>query len=243
MPVTKARSVEWRGRLQVSKTVGVLGGMGPDATVDFMSRVIRATPADKDQDHLRILVDSNPHVPNRQEALLRGGEDPGPVLAAMAKGLETAGADFLVMPCNTAHAYKEAIEACVQIPLVSIIEVTVEACGEAETVGVLATDGCIASGVFQQALTERGKRAVMPDDAQVQALMQLITRIKAGDAGPEVSDRMRALAESLVARGANVVIAGCTEIPLVLADDMCEVPLVSSTDALARAAVARARGI
>ena len=227
----------------MSKTVGVLGGMGPDATVDFMSRVVRATPADKDQDHLRILVDNNPQVPNRQEALLRGGEDPGPALASMAKGLEAAGADFLVMPCNTAHAFKEAIEASVRIPLVSIIDVTVEACGDVETVGVLATDGCISSGVFQQALSERGKRAVMLDDAQMQALMQLITRIKAGDAGREVAGGMRALAEALVARGANAVIAGCTEIPLVLADDMCEVPLVSSTDALARAAVARARGI
>lgn len=226
----------------MSKTVGVLGGMGPDATVDFMSRVVRATPADKDQDHLRILVDNNPQVPNRQEALLRGGEDPGPALASMAKGLEAAGADFLVMPCNTAHAFKEAIEASVRIPLVSIIDVTVEACGDVETVGVLATDGCISSGVFQQALSERGKRAVMLDDAQMQALMQLITRIKAGDAGREVAGGMRALAEALVARGANAVIAGCTEIPLVLGDDMCEVPLVSSTDALARATVAKARG-
>ena len=226
----------------MSKTVGVLGGMGSDATVDFMSRVVRATPADKDQDHLRILVDNNPQVPNRQEALLRGGEDPGPALASMAKGLEAAGADFLVMPCNTAHAFKEAIEASVRIPLVSIIDVTVEACGDVETVGVLATDGCISSGVFQQALSERGKRAVMLDDAQMQALMQLITRIKAGDAGREVAGGMRALAEALVARGANAVIAGCTEIPLVLGDDMCEVPLVSSTDALAQATVAKARG-
>jgi aspartate racemase len=225
----------------VSKTVGVLGGMGPDATVDFMSRVIRATPADKDQDHLRILVDSNPHVPNRQEALLRGGEDPGPALASMAKGLEAAGADFLVMPCNTAHAFKEAIETSVRIPLVSIIDATVEACGDAEAVGVLATDGCIASGVFQQALAERGKRFVLLDDAQTKALMHLITQIKAGDAGLAVADGMRVLAEALVARGADAIIAGCTEIPLVLGDDMCEVPLVSSTDALARAAVAIAR--
>lgn len=225
----------------MSKTVGVLGGMGPDATVDFMSRVIRATPADKDQDHLRILVDSNPHVPNRQEALLRGGEDPGPALASMAKGLEAAGADFLVMPCNTAHAFKEAIETSVRIPLVSIIDATVEACGDAEAVGVLATDGCIASGVFQQALAERGKRFVLLDDAQTKALMHLITQIKAGDAGLAVADGMRVLAEALVARGADAIIAGCTEIPLVLGDDMCEVPLVSSTDALARAAVAIAR--
>lgn len=226
----------------MNKTVGVLGGMGPEATVDFMSRVIRATPADKDQDHLRMLVDNNPRVPNRQAALLRAGEDPGPVLASMARGLRDAGADFLVMPCNTAHAFRDAIATAVDIPLVSIIDVTVEACGDAKTVGVLATDGCIASGVFQEALAERGKQAVLPDKTETEALMRLITRIKAGDTGADIAEGMRSLARALVARGAGAIIAGCTEIPLVLTPDMVDVPLVSSTDALARATVAAARG-
>ena len=225
-----------------SRTVGVLGGMGPDATADFMSCVIRATPADKDQDHVRMLIDSNPHVPNRQEALLRDGEDPGPALASMARGLAAAGADFLVMPCNTAHAFADAITAAVDIPLVSIIDVTVDACGDAAAIGVLATDGCLSSGVFQAALTERGRRAVLPDEAETAALMGLITRIKAGDTGSGVADGMRELAAALIARGAEVIIAGCTEIPLVLDADRVDVPLVSSTDALARATVAMALG-
>ena len=223
------------------KTVGVLGGMGPDATVDFMSKVIAATPADKDQDHLRMLVDSNPHVPNRQEALLRGGEDPGPALAAMAKGLETAGADFLVMPCNTAHAFKDAIIEAVDIPLVSIIDVSVDACAGAAAVGVLATDGCIASEVFQGAFASRGQAAILPDENELRELMRLITRIKAGDQGPDVSAGMRMLADALVARGAQTIIAGCTEIPLVLKPEVLDVPLVSSTDVLAAATVATAR--
>jgi aspartate racemase len=222
----------------MNKIVGVLGGMGPDATADFMSRVIRATPADKDQDHLRMLVDNNPHVPNRQEALLRGGEDPGPTLAAMARGLETAGADFLVMPCNTAHAFVHAITEAVDIPLVSIIDATVDACGDAGMIGVLATDGCIASGVFQEALADRGRVAVLPDKVEMDALMSLIRRIKAGDTDPDVVAGMRAIAEALAVRGAEVIVAGCTEIPLVLDQGMLDVPLVSSTDALARATVA-----
>lgn len=222
----------------MNKIVGVLGGMGPDATADFMSRVIRATPAQKDQDHLRMLVDNNPHVPNRQEALLRGGEDPGPTLAAMARGLEAAGADFLVMPCNTAHAFVHAITEAVDIPLVSIIDATVDACGDAGMIGVLATDGCIASGVFQEALADRGRVAVLPDDVEMDALMSLIRRIKAGDTDPDVVAGMRAIAEALAVRGAEVIVAGCTEIPLVLDQGMLDVPLVSSTDALARATVA-----
>ena len=222
----------------MSRIVGVLGGMGPDATVDFLSKVIAATPAERDQDHLRILVDNNPHVPNRQEAVLRGGEDPGPALAAMAKGLAAGGADFLVMPCNTAHAYSQAITSAVDIPLVSIIDVTVDACAGAAAVGVLATDGCLASNVFQEALAARGLRAVLPDDAEIAELMRLITRIKAGDQGPDVAAGMRKLAEALVARGADAIIAGCTEIPLVLQADALDVALVSSTDALADATVA-----
>ena len=241
MPEETTPFTQGPGSQPVSKTVGVLGGMGPDATADLMSRVIRATPAEKDQDHLRMLVDNNPHVPNRQEALLRGGEDPGPALASMARGLAAAGADFLVMPCNTAHAFADAITAAVDIPLVSIIDVTVEACGDATAIGVLATDGCITSGEFQAALAGRGKQAVLPDEAETRTLMSLITRIKAGDTGAEVADGMRDLAGALVARGAELIIAGCTEIPLVLDADRVDVPLVSSTDALARATVAMAR--
>ena len=225
----------------MTKTVGVLGGMGPDATVDFLSKVVRATPAEKDQDHLRILVDNNPQVPNRQDALLRGGEDPGPVLAAMARGLETSGADFLVMPCNTAHAFKDAIVAAVDIPLLSIIDVSVEACSGAAAIGLLATDGCLASGVFQDALARREIRTILPDAPETSALMDLITRIKAGKPGADVASGMLALAEALVARGADAIIAGCTEIPLVLTPEKLDVPFVSSTDALAAATVAMAR--
>ena len=221
-----------------TRTVGVLGGMGPDATVDFLSKLIAATPAEKDQDHLRILVDNNPQVPNRQEALLSGGEDPGPALAAMARGLAAGGADFLVMPCNTAHAFREAITAAVDIPLVSIIDVTVDACAGSEAVGVLATDGCLASNVFQEALAARGSAAVLPNDVEVAELMRLITRIKAGDRGDDVRAGMCMLAEALVARGADAIIAGCTEIPLVLKAEALDVPLVSSTDVLADATVA-----
>lgn len=224
------------------RIAGVLGGLGPAATIDFMRRVLALGDAIAEQQHVRLLVDQNPGVPNRQQAILADGVSPGPALAAMAAGLERAGADFLVMPCNTAHAFSDAIEAAVSIPLVSIIDVTVEACGRAAKVGVLATDGCLASGVFQLVLAERGKDAILPDAVETEALMRLVTRIKAGDTGADIADGMRNLAQALVARGAGVIIAGCTEIPLVLDAGMLGVPLVSSTEALARATVAFAGG-
>ena len=228
------------------KTVGVLGGMGPDATVDFMSKVIAATPAEKDQDHLHLIVDHNPGVPNRQAAILRGGEDPGPALAAMASRLEAAGADFLVIPCNTAYVFEDSIRAAVAIPLVSIIDVTIGEVGRrapgATSIGVLATDGCLRAGVYQEALEARGLSPVLPDTTEVDALMSLINGIKGGLADNETALGMCEIAEGLCARGARALIAGCTAIPLVLDESMVPVPLVASTDALAERTVALARG-
>ena len=225
------------------KTAGVLGGMGPDATVDFMAKVIAATPAETDQDHVRLLVDQNPGVPSRQAALLGDGEDPGPVLAAMAVGLEQAGADFLVMPCNTAHAFVSAIRAAVAIPLVSIIDVTVEACRDYETVGLVSTAGCLEANQYQDRLAAAGKTVIQPDADEVAEVSRLVFEIKHGNRGDEVVERMRRAAAALVDRGAEVIVAACTEIPLVLTPDMLPVPLVSSTDVLAEVTAARCTGM
>ena len=223
-------------------TVGVLGGMGPDATVDFMSKVIAATPAKSDQGHVRMLVDHNPHVPDRTRAILGKGGEPGPVLAAMAQQLEQAGARLLVMPCNTAHAFQADIEAAISIPFVSIIDETVSACAGNNAVGLLATKGCLVSGIYQAALEAAGIETIVPDDDQVTVLANLIARIKTGDCSPGVGAGMQRLAEALAESGAQSTIAGCTEIPLVLEQSMLEVPLISSTDILAEATVAYALG-
>lgn len=225
------------------RVAGVLGGMGPEATVDFMAKVLALTPAARDQDHIRMLVDHNPQVPNRQRAILADGDDPGPDLAAMAARLETAGADFLVIPCNTAYVFADSITSAVTIPLISIIEVTIDALPDGcSRAGLLATDGCVRAGVYQDGLEARGIDVVLPDDAQMIALMDLIGRIKAGDTGADVGSAMQALAEALVLRGAEALIAGCTEIPLVLSESMVDVPLIASTDALAERTVRYARG-
>ena len=228
------------------KTVGVLGGMGPEATVDFMAKVIALTDARCDQDHVRMLVDHNPHVPNRQDAILHGGEDPGPVLADMAADLEASGADFLVIPCNTAYVFEDAILAATRIPLISIIGVSIAAAQErapgANRIGLLATDGCLKAGVFQAGLDAAGLTAELPTEDELREFMALIKTIKAGRQTDETALRMADLAEALVARGAGAVIAGCTEIPLVLDQDAVSVPLVSSTDALAEITVKLATG-
>jgi aspartate racemase len=225
-------------------TVGVLGGMGPEATVDFMAKVIAFTPAEKDQDHVHMLVDNNPRVPNRQAAILADGEDPGPELAAMAARLEASGADFLVIPCNTAYVFRDAVTKTISIPLISIIDVTMAAVvgSGAAKVGILATEGCLVAGLYQEALAEASLELIAPTDNELATFTNLIQRIKVGDQGDEVAASMRLLATALVDRGAEAIIVGCTEIPLVLTESMLDVPLISSTDALARETVMLARG-
>ena len=225
-----------------SLLVGVLGGMGPEATVDFMSKVIALTPGDDDQDHVRLLVDQNPQVPNRQEALLRGGVSPGPVLADMARGLEAGGCDFLVMPCNTAHAFQDDIRSAVSIPFISIVDATLDAAPDANCVGIIATTACVQADVYQPALESRGMRFVLPSDADVEELTRLSFEIKSGNKGDEIKAAVRGFALALVDQGADAIVSGCTEFPLVLGAGDLDVPLLSSTDELAKRTIALARG-
>lgn len=230
------------GNNKRSLTIGVLGGMGPEATVDFMARVIAATPASRDQDHIRMLVDHNPGIPDRHAAIAGNGVDIGPELAAMAQGLEAAGADFLVMVCNTAHAYTEIIRAAIGIPFVSIVDVVMAAVAEhsAHTVGLMAADGCLQAGLYQQALMATGREPLLWSQAEQQKFMSLLWQIKAGERGPELRSKLRTLAASLEFAGAELLLAGCTEIPLILQQGDTGVSMLSSTDLLVRHAVALA---
>ena len=227
----------------MSPVVGVIGGMGPAATVDFLDRLVRATPAERDQDHLRVLVDSNPKVPNRNEALAGTGPSPGPVLAEMALGLERAGADVLVMACNTAHAFSADIRPAVSIPFLDMIEATADRLagvmdGRGYRVGVLAVDGCLRAGLYQQALGRRGLEAVLLDDAGQARLMDAIYRIKAGQletARPDIVALARGFGD------VGAVVSACTELPMALKRPDLDVTLVDSTDVLVDQVLAFAR--
>ena len=224
-----------------SLTVGVIGGMGPEATVDFMAKVIALTPVNADQDHVRLIVDQNPGVPDRQEALLRDGENPGQVLAEMARGLEAQGCDFLVMPCNTAHAFQDDITAAVNIPFISIVDATLDAIRAAKCVGVMATVACLRANVYQSTLEARGITHVLPTREEAENLTRLVFEIKRGNKGELTKAALARVTRNLVARGADVIVSACTEIPLVFGANDLDVRLLSSTDELAKMTIAMAR--
>lgn len=226
--------------------VGVLGGVGPLATAYFLQRLVTCTDAERDQDHVDALVLNHATIPDRTEFVLgRSQEDPGPVLAADARRLEAFGADFLVMPCNTAHYFTQQVLDAISIPLVSIIEVTADAAvarvpGLA-TVGLLATEGTVASRVYHDAFAARGVEVITPDDAD-QAVVNAVIyeQVKAGLAADV--DALRAVAGRLAGRGAGVVVLGCTELSVAAVDHglIDEPPFLDSMDQLVRATITRA---
>lgn len=216
------------------KTLGVIGGMGPAATVAFLARVQALTPARGDQDHIRVIADINPHVPDRNT---NPGEAEA-VLTAMAVRLRDAGAEVLAMPCNTAHAQAGGVRT-VGPPFIDMIEETtarVSATG-ARRVGVLATPG--GEALYAPALAARGLAAVLLEGADRETFMALIYGVKRGETGPAARAAMAALARSLAAAGADHLVAGCTEVPLLLAPEDAPVGLTDSAEVLAEVCVAR----
>jgi aspartate racemase len=223
-------------------TIGVIGGMGPDATVDFFAKLVAASHGGRDQDHLRVVIDNDPSVPDRTAAIEGRGESPAPQLARMARGLVAQGATLLVMPCNSAHAFAAAIVAAAgAVPFVDLIETTVAATRErlpgVQRVGLLATDGTLAARLYHDAYARAGIEALAPlDDDQV-GVMAAIYAVKRGGANEAELARLRLACERLVERGAEALIAGCTEIPLLVREGDIEragvsVPFISSTDEL-----------
>jgi len=196
-----------------TRTVGILGGMGPLATVEFFRRLVEATPAQSDQEHLHILIDDDPSVPNRTHALLHNGQSPVPTLQAMARRLEIAGAELLAMPCNTAHAYIAEIRASVSIPVVDMIEETVSSV-DCESVGVLATDGAIDTKLYQRVFGAHGIATITPKPADQEAVMGVIARIKAGCKSSSEQRGIEEIVERIRAAGGQAVIVACTELSL-----------------------------
>ena len=224
------------------RTIGVIGGMGPLATADFYLRLVRATPAATDQEHLHVLIDSNTEIPDRTAAIEGRGPDPTPVLVETAQRLVAAGAEVLAVPCNSAHAFLDAIRRAVPgVPVLDIMEeVASSAAGlnpVPQAVGLLATSGTVRQHLYHAALSRRSIEVMSPDADAQRVVSGAIASVKAGETGPEVRARIRGIADALVRAGAGAIVLGCTELPLILGPGDVAVPVLDGTEILARAAV------
>ena len=224
--------------------IGILGGMGPLATVDFFSKLIAATPAERDEDHVPLLIQSDPRIPGRPAAILHGGESPLPALRAGRDRLIAAGAVALAMPCNTAHGWLPELRQGCPVPFLSIVEASCnEVAARAQTgaaIGIIGTKATLKSQLFDSELARRGFNPVLPSDDELRDLvLPAIEKVKAGRAA-EGGQQVERAVQALFDRGAQVVVLACTETPLAL--DAIASPLrercVDTNAALARACVA-----
>jgi len=221
--------------------LGILGGMGPMATVDFMGKIVRNTPASCDQDHIQMVVCSATEVPDRTAAILGQGADPFPAMLNALRRLELSGATRIAIPCNTAHHWHGALQAETSVPIIHIVDAVADALSLQRTnptLGVLATDGTVHAGIYQQRLAERGHICMVPDAKAQAEVMRAIRLVKAGRTD-EAAVILGREAEALAARGCSHIAMACTEIPLALAalDNDIGAALLDPTDLLAQACV------
>lgn len=233
-----------RGRRYRRPVIGVLGGMGPLATADFYTKLVRLTPARTDQDHLHVIIDSNPEIPDRTAAALGRGEDPTPALAATARRLARAGAHLIAIPCNSAHIFLPAVRRAVAIPVLDMMQEVAAAASALHpaplVVGLLATPATLRARLYHRALAARGIGVIDPSPAEEQAVAEVISGVKSGDLGLSVRARARDAASALLSRGAQAIVLGCTELPLVLDAKDLAVPVLDGTEILAAAAIREA---
>lgn len=225
------------------KTIGILGGMGPLATADLFQKITLHTAAACDQEHPRVCIDSNTDIADRTAALLRGGADPVGEMVKSARRLESIGADFLIMPCNTAHNFYDAVAQSVSIPVLHMISLTRDALKArgVRCAGLLATDGTVQTGIYQRTFEGSGIELLVPEGEAQSAVMDIIYNgVKAGDLTHDAS-AFRRTCEALLARGAEVLILGCTELPPAFDLYHLDYPNIDPTLELALAAI-RAAG-
>jgi len=228
-----------------SRVVGVLGGMGPAATADFFAKLTAATPAENDQDHLHVVVWSDPSVPSRQDAVLSNGTDPSPWLERGFDALIAAGAQVLVVPCNTVQPFAAAAvpEGRGYIDIVDVAIAAAARATEASVVGVLATNAALKIGLYQDALAEAGLTALLPGPEEQELLTAIVERVKTTGVDTTTSDQFGALLDAIASCGVDTVIVGCTELSAVLAagDPASLLRLIDPAHELAVAAVTAAR--
>ncbi len=225
-----------------TKKVGILGGKGPDATVGLFNKIVENSSVRCEEEHLRIFIDNHPQTPKPSLAIVGQGDDPVPAMLESLRILEAAGADFIALPCNSAHYFLPDLEAKAKIPLLNIISETVNYAHERsiKCIGLLASSGLMESGLYQQKLAEKGIE-LCPNTAEEQeALMHGILTFK--DTGDP--EELRLCLDNLIARltdaDAQAVILGCTELPLLANREKAKIELLDTLDILARACIREA---
>lgn len=229
-----------------AKTVGIFGGMGSEATADFFFKTLKSTHVKKDQDHLHIIVDNNPNVPDRTQAILGKGESPVEEAQKSIHTLENAGAEIIAIPCNTMHYYYSQLQDSTQVPILNMVSETASYISDTypdiEKIGLLATTGTLKSGLYHEALEEI--EVITPDEESQEKVMNAIygeDGIKAGNTDGTPQTEVLEVIDDLIEEGAEAVILGCTELSLLPLEEEVDIPVVDPLQVLADAVVSEAK--
>ena len=226
------------------KTIGIIGGMGPLATADLFRKIAVNTKATTDQEHIKILIDNNTDIPDRTEAIVNNGKSPLPQLIKSAMSLWVMGADMLVMPCNTAHFFLPELQKSIDIPIISMVEVTAVALRNrgVKKVGLMATSGTLSGGVYNDTLGRYGLEIVPHSSGEQAIITDLIYKgVKAGREDYDTSS-FRGVMDALFERGAETLVLACTELPVAMEMYKLDYNVCDPTLELARAAIIAAGG-
>ncbi|MBN6363650.1 MULTISPECIES: aspartate/glutamate racemase family protein [Providencia] len=220
--------------------IGVLGGMGPAATVDLFNKFVSYTVANRDQEHIPLIISSIPDIPDRTEALLNHGESPLPLMTDYLKKLESAGAECIVIPCNTAHFWFSELKKACHVDMLSIVETTMKEvlATKKKNIGLLATNATMYMGLYQKNIENKHLNCITPDKKSQENVMESIYLLKSGN--KKIAESiMKQQAEILFSRGAEIIVLGCTEVPVILENEINSYPdkYIDSTSSLVRASI------
>lgn len=224
------------------KTIGIIGGMGPLATIDIFEKIVNNTPVKKESDHIPILIANIPQIPDRTDSILRNGESPVPAIVESGKKLEREGADFLIIPCNTSHYYLDELQSHFSIPVLNMVSLTVEKTKEMgiKKVAVLGTEGTLRTGIYKKRLEEEGIDCVTPEEKDYELMHEAIYDIvKTGDFGRDIGP-FKEMLERYSSEGAEALILGCTELPVLFERYDLDYRVIDPTEILALESVKKA---
>lgn len=232
-------------RRGIKLMIGVLGGMGPAATIDFLDKLVTLTDAEKDQDHVPVVILNDPRIPDRTDAIVSGGPSPLPILTEFVDYLQKFDVDFIVMPCNSAHYWYEELTQHCGVPVLSIVSATVdEVCEVAsigDKIGILATSGTRFAKLYDNALTKAGFTiGLLSDDEQNMLVSAGIALVKAGKIN-EARDLIHIAIDRLASLGCRHLVLGCTEISILLGREahINNMTIIDSNTVLAKTTLLR----
>jgi len=220
--------------------LGILGGMGPAASAEFVIRLIQQTPASCDQEHIPFVLWNEPRIPDRSTSIRNGDDRPLPYLLQGMQALKSSGCDLIVIPCNTAHFWFNQLSKS-NIRIIHIVDSVAGALNDAKvtgTIGIMGTHATVEFGLYQYMLNKSGWDCVTPSKEEMNSLVQpAIDLIKGGNI-KEAHTMLMTVVKSLINRGANAVVLGCTEIPLAIKEtEENNIPLINSIDSLVKAVI------